>query len=88
MGKLFYAAAIFCLVVGMLDSARGAGGEAAVLLLLAPVLALAGFGVSRASTKVCPQCSERVKKDALKCKHCGSAIAGERVPRPANEQRP
>ena len=25
------------------------------------------------STKVCPQCSKRIKHTALECKHCGSA---------------
>ena len=88
MGKLFYGIAIFCLVIGMIDSATGAGGEAAALLLLAPVFAIMGFWFSRATTKICPHCSERVKKDASKCKHCGSSLETEKVPRPANEQRP
>lgn len=27
--------------------------------------------------KTCPQCSERVKVKAVKCKHCGSALPAE-----------
>lgn len=87
MGKIFYGFALFCLVVGLVDSARGAGLEAGVLLLLVPVFAIVGFVFSWASTKKCPYCSERVKKDAAKCKHCGSNLETEKVPRPANDQR-
>lgn len=88
MGKLFYGIAIFCLIIGLIDSAMGAVREAGVVLMLSPVFALVGLGFSRAATKKCPHCSERVKKDASKCKHCGSSLATEKVPRPANEQRP
>jgi len=41
-------------------------------------LALIAFGWilnNTAATKTCPWCSERVKYRALKCKHCGAALA-------------
>jgi hypothetical protein len=87
MGKILYGIALFCLVIGFADVAAGASREAGVLLLLTPVFAIAGLIFSRLATKKCPHCSERVKKDASKCKHCGSALETEKVPRPANEQR-
>jgi hypothetical protein len=88
MGKIFYGIAIFCLAVGMIDSAMGASREAGVLLLLVPVFATAGFALSLTATRKCPHCSERVKKEASKCKHCGSQLETGKVPRPANEQLP
>lgn len=80
MEKFLYGLAILFLIVGLIDASGGTPGshreiEAGILLLLVPVLGFAGFGVSRASTKKCLQCSERIQKDALKCKHCGSSVA-------------
>jgi hypothetical protein len=80
MSKVLYGIAIFCLVIGMVDASGGLTGspralEAGILLLLTPVFAVAGFLVSRASSKKCPQCAERVKKQAIKCRHCGGSIA-------------
>ena len=80
MGKFLYGLALFCLVVGLIDASGSTPGshremETGILLLLVPVFAIAGFAVSRALTKKCPHCSERIKKDASKCKHCGSTVA-------------
>ncbi|MGF6985220.1 hypothetical protein QFZ99_004697 [Paraburkholderia atlantica] len=80
MGKLLYGVALFCLVIGMVDASGGSMGspralEAGILLLLTPVFAVAGLWASRASSKKCPQCAERVKKQAVKCRHCGGSIA-------------
>jgi hypothetical protein len=91
MGKLLYILAILSFLIALADSGGPPGSnrqaEATVLLLLAIAFAIAGFYASRAATKKCPHCSERVKKDASKCKHCGSSLETEKVPRPANEQR-
>lgn len=80
MGKVLYGVAIFFLVVGSIDASGGSSGfprelEAGILLLLTPVFALAGFCVSRALSKQCPHCAERIKKQAAKCKHCGESVA-------------
>lgn len=80
MGKLLYGVAIFCLIIGLMDASGGSLGspralEAGILLLLTPVFAIAGFWVSRALTKKCPHCAERIKKQAIKCKHCGESVA-------------
>jgi hypothetical protein len=79
MGKLLYGGAIFCLIIGLVDASGGATGssrqmEAGILLLLTPVFAIAGFLVSRGSSKECPHCAERIKKHAIKCKHCGEIL--------------
>jgi hypothetical protein len=79
MGKLLYALAIFCAVVGFADTStmpvgsRGAT-EGGFLLIFAAAFAVAAFFVSRGNTKACPKCSERIKKQAVKCKHCGSEL--------------
>ncbi|XLS28086.1 double zinc ribbon domain-containing protein [Flavobacteriaceae bacterium M23B6Z8] len=35
---------------------------------------------SKKTIRECPQCKEDIKADAIKCKHCGSAVAPERLP--------
>lgn len=80
MAKVLYGLAAFCLIIGVIDVSGGSPGsqralEAGILLLLTPVLGIAGFAVSRASTKSCAHCAERIRKHAIKCKHCGSRIA-------------
>lgn len=35
----------------------------------------------KAMSRLCPHCKEPIRKDAVKCKHCGSAV--EPMPMPA-----
>lgn len=52
--------------------AGAAGG--AVLGCLAPLLFFVS-GVTRSDVaKTCPQCAEKVKQAAKKCKHCGATL--------------
>jgi len=44
---------------------------AAALILLGILLAPVGWLWFRAVSKPCPDCAERVDKDARVCKHCG-----------------
>jgi hypothetical protein len=66
---------------------RSSGGWALLALIISPLLAglaLALVGASPAPTSVdasgpdthvrCPDCRELVRKDARKCKHCGSSL--------------
>lgn len=77
MSKFLYGLAVFAVVIGFVDSSSAIPGshaaiEAGILFLLSPVFAAAGFFVSRAQTKVCRSCAERIKKAATKCKFCGN----------------
>ena len=86
MAKALYGLALACLLIGFLDLSGAAPGtrreaEAGILFVLAAVFGLAGFLASRASTKTCAFCGERIRKAAIKCKHCGSDLA-------AGDQRP
>jgi ribosomal protein L40E len=79
MGKIFFGLAIFCLGIGLLDASGASPGshrelEGGILLLLTPLFAIAGFAMSRASSKICQHCAERIKKQASKCKHCGESV--------------
>lgn len=79
MSKVLYALAVFCVVIGLYDASGAIPGshrelEAGILLIAAPILALFGFAVGRATSKRCPACAERVKKAANICKHCGSSL--------------
>ena len=80
MHKLLYGLAVACVVIGLYDASTAIQGsrrevEAGILLLLAPLFAVAGFAVGRATTRACPQCAERVKRQARRCRHCGAEIA-------------
>ena len=79
MAKIFYVIAVACLVVAIFDIKDAPDGsraqiEGGILIILAPIFAVIGFFVGRATTKVCPACSERIKSTAIKCKHCGTEL--------------
>ena len=58
----------FLLLFGWLVRGQGAGFEIFFGILFIAI----GLITSYAAThKTCPQCAERVKQEALKCKHCG-----------------
>ena len=60
-----------CLFAAFVIIGSGRGGGSA--LWLAVSFGIPGIIVSHiSSSKKCPQCSERVKVAALKCKHCSS----------------
>lgn len=84
---LFCLAAGFGLVV-LTSSAGGGGGAAGLLAFLAPGAALIWALSAKTSEqlalvqgehgefKKCPFCAESVRKEAVKCKHCGSSLNG------------
>ena len=57
------------MLAGWLVAGTGAGG---FVFILGLIMLAVGVIVSRSvSRKTCPQCADRVKYEALKCKHCG-----------------
>lgn len=78
MAKVLYGLALVAVLIAILDLQAPPGSRAATeagfLLLAAPLFALLGLWRSRAVTKLCPHCAERVRLEASKCKHCGSDI--------------
>jgi hypothetical protein len=56
-----------CVVGSMVGSTGGTTPSGVTLMAVGAAIYWVG------STKVCPQCSKRVKYIALECKHCGSA---------------
>ena len=77
MGKILYGLGALAFAIAILDISDAPVGsrralEGGFLFLLTPVFLIAGFFVSRASSKKCPKCAERVKKEATVCKHCGA----------------
>jgi hypothetical protein len=58
---------------------RSAGGFFVLAVLLSPVVALIWAAVAspvpeNMNMKRCSQCAEWVKRDAVKCRFCGSAV--------------
>jgi hypothetical protein len=79
MPKLLYFLALAAAVIGVMDLSGAQAGskaqlEAGFLFISVPVLALLGFLAGRMTTKICPACAERVKKNASICKHCGTVL--------------
>ncbi|HXV80781.1 MAG TPA: hypothetical protein VEG60_12960 [Candidatus Binatia bacterium] len=72
LGRLIFCVGLMITVVGcvigsMMGSTGGTTMPGVTLMIL-------GAGIYwMGSTKVCPQCSKRIKHTALQCKHCGSA---------------
>lgn len=79
MHRIFYLIALVAVVIGFADVSNAPDGshaqlEGGFLFLSVPVLLIAGFITGRMTLKSCPSCKERIKKDAIVCKHCKSAI--------------
>lgn len=79
MPKFMYFLAVAAAVIGIMDLSSARSGsqaelEAGYLFIAVPILAIAGFVIGRKTTKVCPGCAERVKRNASICKHCGTAL--------------
>lgn len=86
------------LAVGYWNSTRGHSFLAGFFfsLLLSPVIAALIIAVRKPNTKKqeeraisdgdlrkCPACAELVKREAIKCKHCGSDLKPEDPPPPS-----
>lgn len=79
MYRALYVLALIAAVIGWMDVANAPQGshaqlEGGFLFLSVPVLLVAGFVAGRMTRKTCPSCSERIKKAAIVCKHCKSAV--------------
>lgn len=88
--ELFLFWFVGAVVVGIIANARGRSGfgYAALSLILSPVIAVVlvlalpnlvmksstGETITQYSHVRCPDCRELVRRDAVKCKHCGSAL--------------
>jgi hypothetical protein len=58
----------FILLFGWMVAGQSAGFEIFIGILLVAIGLITSY---TATHKTCPQCAERVKHKALKCKHCG-----------------
>lgn len=83
----FFVWVIWAIVVSIIASSRGRRGFTWFLIsiLISPllatilVLALGRPGPDYTTHKRCPDCRELVLMDAIKCKHCGTALSRKAV---------
>lgn len=79
----FFVWVIWAIVVSIIASSRGRRGFTwfLIAILISPllatilVLALGRPGPDYKAHKRCPDCRELILMDAVKCKHCGTALA-------------
>lgn len=76
MYKIAFGVAAVAAVVAVADLQAPAGSraaaEGALLLLVALVLVVVGAISWRRSTATCVACAERIKRAAVRCRHCGA----------------
>jgi hypothetical protein len=71
-GRLMFCFGLIIIAVGcVLGSTIGSTGG--TMMSGITLMAVGGAIYWLGSTKVCPQCSKRVKHTALECNHCGGA---------------
>jgi hypothetical protein len=74
LGRLIFCLGLMITVVGcVIGSMLGSQGRTTISGVALMILGAGIYWVG--STKVCPQCSKRIKQSALECKHCGGAQA-------------
>jgi hypothetical protein len=72
LGRLIFCVGLMITVVGcVIGSIMGSTGGTTMPGVTLMVLGAGLYWLG--STKVCPQCSKRIKHTALECKHCGGA---------------
>jgi hypothetical protein len=72
LGRLIFCVGLMITVVGcVIGSIMGSTGGTTMPGVTLMVLGAGIYWLG--STKVCPQCSKRIKHTALECKHCGGA---------------
>jgi len=79
LGKILVGLGIAGFFLGVIEAQSAFQGshkqiEAGLLILGCPVIALIGLLLWRRDGKKCPHCAERVKRQAIRCKHCGSEL--------------
>ena len=60
-------AVVGCVIGSMIGSVGGTSLSGVTLMIIGAAIYWVG------STKVCPDCSRRIKDTAVECKHCGRA---------------
>jgi hypothetical protein len=71
-GRLIFSLGLMITVVGcVIGSMIGSTGRTTMSGVTLMILGAAIYWVG--STKVCPQCTKRIKHTALECNHCGGA---------------
>lgn len=96
--EIFLFWVIASIVVGMWAGGRGrsGGGWFLIAVLVSPLLAwlillvigkneqaVEAAAISEGGMRKCPMCAELVKREAIKCKHCGAELPPlEEEPKP------
>jgi len=77
-GRLIFCLGVMITVVGCVVGSL-LGASAGMTMSGVTLMAVGATIYWLGSTKVCPQCSKRIKLAAVECKHCGSNLSARRL---------
>jgi hypothetical protein len=76
LAKLVFCVGLMITVISFVLASVAGSGLSGVPIIGITLMIIGAVLWRKTSTKVCPGCAERVKRQARKCRYCGADLAG------------